>query len=188
MYRIGVDIGGTFTDFVIMREGTGVAMLHKQLTSPNDPSEAVIEGIDSLLGECGLAMSDVSEIVHGTTLVTNALIERRGSSTGMLVTHGMRDILDIARERRYDLFDLRLRFPEPVVKRHRRRQINERIRHDGVVTQALDLDEVRSATQDLVDREGIEALAICFLNSYTNPAHEEQADLLGQHCPLHPRI
>jgi N-methylhydantoinase A len=184
MYRIGVDIGGTFTDFVIIQEGTGVARLHKQLTTPNDPSQAVIEGICSLLDDCALAMGDLSEIVHGTTLVTNALIERRGGPTGMLVTHGMRDILDIARERRYDLFDLRLRFPEPVVKRDRRRQINERISHDGVIMQALDLDEVRFATRDLVDREGIEALAICFLNSYANPAHEKQAEsLLSREFP-----
>jgi len=178
MYRIGVDIGGTFTDFVLMQQGTGVARLHKQLTTPSDPSQAVIEGVVSLLEASALAMADVSEIVHGTTLVTNALIERRGSPTGMLVTQGMRDILDIARERRYDLFDLRLQFPEPVVQRNRRRQINERIRQDGAIAQALDLDEVRAVTRDLVEREGIEALAVCFLNSYANPAHEEAAETL----------
>jgi len=176
MFRIGVDIGGTFTDFVLIEEATGVAKLHKRLTTPSDPSEAVIEGVRSLLEENGVAIADVSGVVHGTTLVTNALIERRGSPTGMLVTRGMGDILEIARERRYDLFDLRLQFPQPVVQRHCRREIDERVRYDGLVTQPLDLDEVRAAAADLVEREAIEALAICFLNSYANPEHELQVE------------
>ena len=114
MYRIGVDIGGTFTDFVLLEDSTGVVQLHKQLTTPEDPSNAVIEGIERLISQNDVDIKNVSRVVHGTTLVTNALIERRGSCTGMLVTKGMMDILDIAQERRYDLFDLRLQFPEPV--------------------------------------------------------------------------
>ena len=180
MYRLGVDIGGTFTDFVLLEHATGVATLHKQLTTPDDPSEAVIEGIDYLLKETGVDISAVSSVVHGTTLVTNALIERRGSPTGMLVTKGMRDVLDIAKERRYDLFDLRLRFPEPVVPRYCRREINERVCSDGKVAAPLDRDEVRAAIDELIVKEKIEALAVCFLNSYANTDHERQVEELIQ--------
>lgn len=184
MYRIGVDIGGTFTDFVLLQDATGAVNLHKQLTTPEDPSLAVIEGIERLLGNTGVGIGEVSRIVHGTTLVTNALIERRGARTGMLVTEGMRDVLDIARERRYDLFDLRLQFPSPMVPRSHRREIAERIRTDGKVSTALDLDQVRAATDDLIAACDIEAIAVCFLNSYANPAHEQLVlDLLASEYP-----
>ena len=114
-YRIGVDIGGTFTDFALFDERTGGMAIHKLLTTPKDPSLAVIEGIGALLEREKVSIADVSDVIHGTTLVTNAVIERKGAVVGMLVTKGFRDVLDIALERRYDLFDLRLRFPPPIV-------------------------------------------------------------------------
>lgn len=175
MHRIAVDIGGTFTDCVLVDEATGAVTLHKLLTTPDDPSDAVLAGVDALLKAGNVDIADISTLVHGTTLVTNALIERKGTRTGMLVTAGMRDILDIGRERRYDLFDLRLAYPQPVVPRSRRREITERIGFDGQPSEQLDADAVIAAVRDLVNNEQIEALAICFLNSYANDSHEQEA-------------
>lgn len=175
MYRIAVDIGGTFTDCVLVDEASGAVTLHKLLTTPSDPSDAVLAGVEALLEAGGADISEVSGLVHGTTLVTNALIERKGTRTGMLVTAGMRDILDIGRERRYDLFDLRLVYPQPVVPRSLRREIAERIGFDGAVSEVLDAGAVIAAARELRDTEKVEAIAICFLNSYANDAHEAEA-------------
>ncbi|SFZ86463.1 N-methylhydantoinase A [Devosia enhydra] len=175
MYRIGIDIGGTFTDCVLVSEATGETRLHKLLTTPADPSDAVLDGVAALLDAGGIGIKDVSTLVHGTTLVTNALIERRGSPTGMLVTSGLRDSLEIARERRYDLFDLRLVFPSPVIRPEARREIAGRLRPDGSEMIGLDEAAIIPAVADLIEKERIEALAICFLNSYANPAHEQRA-------------
>ena len=174
-YRLGVDIGGTFTDFALFDRSGGRIAVHKRLTTPADPSVAVLEGIALLLERERVAMGAVESIAHGTTLVTNSVIERRGAKTGMLVTAGFRDLLDMGFEQRYDLFDLRLRWPDPLVPRRRRREVRERIASDGSVAEALDVEGTRAAVRDLVDAAGIEALAICFLHSYANPAHEEAA-------------
>ena len=173
-YRIGVDIGGTFTDFALFDESDGSMAIHKQLTTPQDPSLSVLEGCRTLLKTHNLAIEDVDAIVHGTTLVTNAVIERKGAVTGMLVSKGFRDVLDIALERRYDLFDLRLRFPDPLVPRQLRAEIDERIRYDGTIERPLDAASTRAAVQQLIDTHKIKALAICYLHSYRNPVHEEQ--------------
>ena len=171
-HRIGVDIGGTFTDFALFDESAAKIAIHKQLTTPDDPSRAVIEGVTEMLRDNRVAISDVDSLAHGTTLVTNSLIERKGAVTGMLVTRDFLDVPDMAREQRYDLFDLRLTFPEPLVPRDRRREITERVGYDGAVSCALDIDEAEAAVRDLVDTTGIKALAICLLHSYANPAHE----------------
>ena len=126
-YRIGVDIGGTFTDFALFDEEGAEMVIHKRLTTPADPSEAVLAGMPALLAQASVAIEAVEAISHGTTLVTNAVIERKGALTGMLVTEGFRDILDMGLEQRYDLFDLRLRFPEPLVPRALRREVAERV-------------------------------------------------------------
>ena len=171
-YRIGVDIGGTFTDFALFDERTGGMAIHKLLTTPKDPSLAVIEGIGALLEREKVSIADVSDVIHGTTLVTNAVIERKGAVVGMLVTKGFRDVLDIALERRYDLFDLRLRFPPPIVPRERRVELDERVMFDGGVRGKLGLDAARKAVRELVRKHDIKALAICLLHSYANPKHE----------------
>ncbi len=172
MHRIGVDIGGTFTDFALFdAEGARMA-IHKQLTTPSDPSAAVLDGVDALLARNGVGIGQVHDIVHGTTLVTNAVIERRGAVTGMLTTAGFRDILDMGYESRYDLYDLRLKFPPPIVPRSLRAEIDERIRADGKVERKLDRASVRAAVARLVEEGGIEALAVCLLHSYVNPVHE----------------
>ena len=141
VYRIGVDIGGTFTDFALFDEATARIAIHKQLTTPDDPSRAVLDGIAALLRDNGVEIAAVESVAHGTTLVTNALIERKGAITGMLVTRNFLDVPDMGREQRYDLFDLRLSFPEPLVPRDRRREISERVGYDGAVALKLDLAE-----------------------------------------------
>ena len=159
-YRIGVDIGGTFTDFALVDDKTGDLLVHKQLTTPLDPSVSVLSGIVAMLQENSIPIEEVSAIAHGTTLVTNAVVERRGSTTGMLVTSGFKDILDIAMERRFDLFDLRLEFADPVIPRRLRAEIDERSLFDGETESKLDETEVEEAVRSLVDKYDIKALAI----------------------------
>ena len=174
-HRLGIDIGGTFTDFALVDDTTGELSVYKQLTTPRDPSESVLTGCATLLDDTRVSIADIATVTHGTTLVTNAVIERRGAITGMLVTRGFRDVLDIAMERRYDLFDLRLRFAEPVVPRALRAEIDERVMFDGTIGTPLDEAEVESAVARLIEEHGIEALAICFLHSYADSSHEETA-------------
>ena len=176
--RLGVDIGGTFTDFALFDPRRGDVALHKCLTTPEAPERAVIEGAQALLAERGESLAALDLLAHGTTLITNATIERRGARTGFLVTRGFADVIDIGREQRYDLFDLRLRFPDPLVPRALRREVAERVLNDGRVEQALDDDAVLSAVAELVRQEGIEALAVGLLHSYAFPAHERRIGAL----------
>jgi N-methylhydantoinase A len=148
--------------------------VHKCLTTPHDPSEAVTEGVKALLTREKVGIDDVSDIVHGTTLVTNAVIERRGAVTGMLATAGFSDILDTGFERRYDLFDLRIKYPPPLVPRRLRIEVDERIRFDGSIECPLDEAAVRAAARRF-EELGVTAVAVCFLHSYANPAHEARA-------------
>ncbi len=172
-HRVGVDIGGTFTDFALFDPDGGRMAVHKLLTTPGDPSVAVLEGIEILLARAGVALADVELVAHGTTLVTNSVIERKGAVTGMLVTQGFRDILNMGLEQRYDLFDLRLVFPDPLVPRRLRHEVVERMRYDGAVDIDLDLDSARAGARALAESgEDVVALAVCFLHSYANPVHE----------------
>jgi N-methylhydantoinase A len=183
MYRVGVDIGGTFTDFALYDARGGKMSVHKRLTTPHDPSQAVTEGIAALLKTDGVAIGDVTEIVHGTTLVTNAVIERRGAVTGMLATAGFSDILDMGFERRYDLFDLRVTYATPLVPRRLRLEVPERVRFDGSVELALDEAAVRGAAKRFQELD-VAAVAVCFLHSYANPAHEQRAaEILRESVP-----
>src|SRR5947208_2709182 len=173
-FRVGLDIGGTFTDFVLYDEARQRISLYKCLTTPRDPSIAALEGLAVLTAEVGTTIADVGEIVHGTTLVTNAIIERRGARLGLLTTKGFRDSLEMGTEQRYDIYDLFLSFPAPLVARRHRLEIGERVDRNGRVVAPLDANEVRAAVRQLVD-EGIEAVAVCFLHSYANPEHEQAA-------------
>ncbi|MEQ1613209.1 MAG: hydantoinase/oxoprolinase family protein, partial [Hyphomicrobiaceae bacterium] len=179
MYRIGVDIGGTFTDFALFDARGGRMAIHKRLTTPTDPSEAVLLGIEALIRDSGIGIAEVEDVVHGTTLVTNAVIERRGAVTGMLVTAGFGDIMDMGFERRYDLFDLRIKYPPPLVPRRLRIEVDERVRHDGGVERVLDEEAVTAAAHQFKEL-GVEAVAICFLHAYANADHEERAAELLQ--------
>jgi N-methylhydantoinase A len=183
-YRIGIDIGGTFTDFCLFDQQNSVARVHKRLTTSDDPSEGVLGGIAALLEEADVAIANVGSITHGTTLVTNAVIERRGAPTAMLVTEGFADVLNIGYERRYDLFDLTIRFPEPVVPRFLRFEVPGRLRSDGTELAPLDLSGLENAIADAIERHKIQAIAVCFLHAYANPAHEKQAVAwLGKRFP-----
>ncbi len=178
--RVAVDIGGTFTDLVLLSGGR-VAGSAKVLTTPADPSEAVEEGVVRLLGQ--VAPEEVAEVVHGTTLVANALIERRGATTALLATRGFPDVLTIRRELRYDLYDLFLEMPEPLVPRRLRFEVGERVLADGSVDAPLDPDEVRRIARRLV-RAGVEAVAVALLHSYRNPEHERAVGrILQQELP-----
>src|ERR1700730_13730749 len=151
VYRVGVDIGGTFTDFALFDPRGRKMSVHKRLTTPHDPSEAVAEGVKALLSRENVPITDVSDIVHGTTLVTNAVIERRGAVTGMLATAGFSDILDMGFERRYDLFDLRVKYPPPLVPRRLRLEVAERVRFDGSIELPLDEAAVSTAARQFRD-------------------------------------
>ena len=146
-YRVGLDIGGTFTDFVLYDGQNRRISLYKCLTTPHDPSAAALEGLIELAAQANLAVKDIGEIVHGTTLVTNAIIERRGARLGLLTTKGFRDSLEMGTEQRYDIYDLFLSFPDPLVPRRHRLEIGERLDRDGRVISALDPDEVRAAVR-----------------------------------------
>ena len=173
-WRVGFDIGGTFTDFVLLDCQHGRIQLHKRLTSSDDPSRSAMLGIEELMELASIQLADVHDIVHGTTLVTNAIIERKGvSRLGLITTLGFRDILEMGTEQRYDIYDLFLRFPEPLVPRDRRIEVPERMDCNGQVVLALNQDAVRAALGRLA-AEGADAVAVCFLHAYRNPAHERQ--------------
>jgi N-methylhydantoinase A len=171
-YRLGCDIGGTFTDFVLVNDDTGEFTINKCLTTPGDPSDAVEQGIRQLLERTPGFMPRIEEIIHGTTLVINAIIERKGAKTGLITTRGFRDVLELGRELRYDAYDIFAEYPLPLVPRSLRHEVSERITVDGRVIRALDEREVRQALGDLLEL-GIESLAVCLINSYENPVHEK---------------
>jgi N-methylhydantoinase A len=170
-YRAGVDIGGTFTDLLLLDEHTGETIIGKILTTPGDPSVAVIQGLQALLAEHHLDPAAISATIHGTTLITNAVIERKGAKTALITTQGFRDALEIGREKRYDIYDIFLENPEPLVPRARRREVAERLDETGRVLVPLNRMEVFDVVKDLL-RDGVQALAVVLLHSFRNPAHE----------------
>jgi N-methylhydantoinase A len=182
-YRVGVDIGGTFTDLVLIDDATGGRAVGKVLTSPEDPSEAVEEGLVELLDREGVAAEELKTIVHGTTLVTNALIERRGVRTALLTTKGFRDAVAIGTEHRYDMYDVFIEKPEPLVPRNLRYGVRERVLDDGSVLLALDEEQVSSIVTELRERE-VRAVAVSFLHGFRNPAHERRVgEILAEEAP-----
>jgi N-methylhydantoinase A len=181
MYRVGVDIGGTFTDLLLV-DDDGRAVIGKTLTTQADPSLAVERELRGAL-EAGGISGGRGILVHGTTLATNALIERKGPPTALLSTAGFRDALEIGREHRFDLYDLNLEFPRPLVPRHLRFDIPERLTADGSVLQALDESQVRRLVAELRDK-GIRAIAVCYLHSFRNPVHERRtAAIIAEVAP-----
>jgi N-methylhydantoinase A len=172
-YRLGCDIGGTFTDFVLVNDQAGRFYVYKCLTTPADPSDAVEQGIQAVLDQIPGKKPDIDEIIHGTTLVINAIIERKGAVTGLITTRGFRDVLELGRELRYDAYDIFAEYPKPLVPRRLRREVGERITSDGRVIQGLDPEEVRRVLSEL-HRAGVESLAVCLINSYRNPVHEKE--------------
>jgi N-methylhydantoinase A len=173
--RVGIDVGGTFTDLVLHDPTRNIVRTGKLLTTPNDPSEAILAGIARILREADLQPQDVHSVIHGTTLITNTIIERTGATVGLLTTDGFRDSIEIGRETRYDLYDLFLETPALLVPRALRIEIPERVAADGRVLKPLDEAAVAAAARHLVESEGVEAIAVAFLHSYHAPAHEKRA-------------
>jgi len=177
--RIGADIGGTFTDVVLEIEDRRESI--KILTTYDAPERALLEGIQTLLARAELRIADVGLIVHGTTLATNALIERKGAKTALLTTAGFRDVLELGTESRFDQYDLTMQSPTPLVPRPLRIGIPERIAADGEALLALDTAAVREAAAMFL-QEGVTSVAIAFLHSYANPAHEREAAAVLAEC------
>ena len=174
--RIAVDIGGTFTDGIAHGAGNQI-WVAKELTTPEDPGIAVSRVIDDLLAAIApdYPNTDVTEVVHGTTLVTNTIIERKGAKTGLLVTAGTKDVLDIAREFRYDLYDLELEIPVPLVEPRLREEVAERLDATGSVVMALDEQSLARAV-DRLERNRVESVAVCLLHAYANPVNERKIE------------
>jgi 5-oxoprolinase (ATP-hydrolysing)/N-methylhydantoinase A len=175
-YRVGLDIGGTFTDLVLAHE-SGNLRWHKVLTTPRAPADGALRGLAELCDSAGIGLEQVGALIHATTLVTNAIIEHTGARTALLTTEGFRDTLEMGKEQRYDIYDLFLKYPEPLVPRRWRIEVRERITRDGDIRVPLDLDEVHGKVARLV-RQGIESIAICFLHAYKNPVHEQAVQRL----------
>ncbi len=173
-YAVGIDIGGTFTDVVLQDARTGGLEVAKILTTTSDPSEGVLAGMRALLSGSRIEPGDIRRVIHGTTLVTNALIERKGARTGLITTRGFRDALEIGREGRYDIYDLRMQLPEPLVERRLRFEADERLNPDGSVRESLDLTSLGRVCEKLAEAE-VEAVGVCFLHAYANPDHEVSA-------------
>jgi N-methylhydantoinase A len=170
-YRLGCDIGGTFTDFVLLNDQTGELTINKCLTTPKDPSDAVEQGIRELEVRVPGFVKKLDEVIHGTTLVINSIIERKGARTGLITTKGFRDVLELGREIRYAPYDIFSEYPKPLVPRQYRLEVNERVRSDGSILKPLDPEEAQQVVRTLVAM-GVESIAVCLINSFENPAHE----------------
>ncbi|MGH7714647.1 MAG: hydantoinase/oxoprolinase family protein, partial [Vulcanimicrobiaceae bacterium] len=182
-YSLGVDIGGTFTDIVIYDRNAGRQFSRKILTTHEDPSEAVIRGLRQIVSEQKIPPVAIERVTHATTLFSNAVIERKGAVTGLITTGGFRDSLEFGRELRYELYDLNIEMPPPLVPRNLRVEVPERIKADGKVKTQLDRDALLDRIQELLGA-GVSSIAIVFLHSYANPSNEiEATNLIKEQFP-----
>ena len=177
MYKIGIDVGGTFTDFVVAEEG-GQPRFFKTQSTPEDPSIGMMTGLQEAAAGYGLSLdqllSDTDLVIHGSTVATNTLVERKGATVGLVTTDGFRDLLEMREGLKEDRYNLRMTPAEPLSARYLRVGVPERIRASGKVERPLDEAALVESLEYLV-QEGAEALAVCFLFSYLNPSHEQQA-------------
>ena len=181
--HIGVDVGGTFTDLVVTVGGGSRTILHKLPSTPDHPDRAIIDGIREVLAAHALDAAGVARLSHGTTVGTNALIQRRGGKVALVTTDGFRDLLEIGRQTRPKVYDIHLDHPKPLVERALRLEVPERRLADGTVHRALDEDRLR-ALAGVIRREGVDCVVVCFLHSYAWPEHEQRAvEILGDALP-----
>jgi N-methylhydantoinase A/oxoprolinase/acetone carboxylase beta subunit len=171
-FQLGVDVGGTFTDLVLWDVAGDVVRTHKELTTPAQPADGIFTGMDRLLEQSGVDASRIGRFVHATTLVANAILERKGARTALVATRGFRDILEIRRELRYDLFEQHLEFPPPLVPRARRLELDERVDASGRVRRAPTAAEI-GAVVDQIAATGATSVAVALMHAYANPVHEE---------------
>ena len=182
-FKLGVDIGGTFTDLVLINLDDETLFDEKVLTTPNDPSLGVISGIKNILEKNNISPKQLSHIIHGTTLVANSIIERRGSNIALITTKGFRDVQEIGTESRYDTYDLFMKMPESLVSREWRLEADERIGPKGEVITPLDKTEIKNLAKKIAESE-IDAVAVSLLHSYLNPDHEREIrDILVKELP-----
>src|SRR3954469_15790901 len=178
MYRIGIDVGGTFTDLVAIDQG-GATALAKVPSTPQDPSLGVLDGLDQLAARLGLdraaLLAQTDRIVHGTTVATNALLERKGARLGLLTTEGHHDVIEMRERLKDDRYNLRMKPPEQLVPRRLRLPVRERIRADGSVDIPLDVASLDAAIA-VLQRENIEAVAVCYLHAWRDPRHEHATE------------
>jgi N-methylhydantoinase A len=174
MYRIGVDVGGTFTDFTLLKEEDGEVRFHKVSSTPSDPSQAILIGAREMLDLFGINPEQAAFVGHGTTVATNLIIERKGAKTALITTRGFRDVLEIGRQTRPHLYDYQIQNPAPLVPRALRFEVSERMLADGSVKEPIHIEELDPIIETLIAQD-VKAVAICFLHSYRNPSHEETA-------------
>ena len=172
--HIGVDVGGTFTDLVVTIDGENRTILHKLPSTPERPDRAIIDGIREVLAARGLAAADVSHLAHGTTVGTNALIQRRGGKVALVTSEGFRDLLEIGRQTRPRVYNIHLDHPKPLVERALRLEVPERRLADGSVHRALDEERLRGLAEVILHEE-VDCVVVCFLHSYAWPEHERRA-------------
>ena len=179
--RLAVDIGGTFTDLALEHDGRRSTI--KVLTTSAAPEQGVMTGVRDILQTSGVAAADIGIVIHGTTLATNAVIERKGARTALLTTEGFRDVIAMGNESRYDQYDLNIVLPEPLVPRHLRLPVPERLDNEGNVLLPLDVAAVR-ALVPVLQRERVESIAVGLLHAFVNPVHERRVrDILAEHLP-----
>jgi len=172
IYKIGVDVGGTFTDVCIFNQVTGDVKVHKLPSTPWDPSEAIGDGISQIMSMNDVLPHDMAYLAHGTTVATNATLERKGCRTGIITTKGFRDLIELARQTRASLYDVQVDKPRPIIFRRYRKEIDERIMYDGNIFKAIDRKEVERVVDEL-KAEGVESYAVCLMHAYKNPVHEK---------------
>ena len=173
MWFIGVDVGGTFTDFHAMNISDGRVFLHKTPSTPNDPSLAIMTGLDALLEKSGIDVGEIVRLAHGTTVATNALIQRRGARVAVITTEGFKDLLEIGRQIRPKMYDLKADNPLPLSERHMRFEIAERVGSKGEVIKPLSTNAISDIIQR-VKASNAEACAVCLLFSFLMPEHEKK--------------
>jgi N-methylhydantoinase A/oxoprolinase/acetone carboxylase beta subunit len=183
MFRVGIDVGGTFTDLVLWNEVSGEIHVAKVLTTHDDQARGMLAALRQVLSRLGPDGLELSNVVQATTLVSNALVERKGAPTGLITTAGFRDVLETRTEKRYDLYDFNARLPDPLVPRWLRLGVLERVNARGEIVTPLDVQAAEAAVRQLL-AAGVEALAVCFLHSYLNPAHERMmGDIIARLAP-----
>src|SRR6185312_8142978 len=179
--RLAVDIGGTFTDLALEHGGKRTTI--KVLTTPAAPEQGVMAGVRTILQASGTQAADIALIIHGTTLATNSIIERKGAHTALITTEGFRDVIAMGNESRYDQYDLNIVLPEPLVPRYLRLPVAERLDNTGKILRPLDEAAVR-AVAPVLRKEGVEAIAVGLLHAFVNPAHEHRiAEILSAELP-----
>lgn len=169
-FRVGIDIGGTFTDIVVQGDDGSIAK-RKVSSTPDDYSQGIVHGLAELVAAAALNRPTIQEIIHGTTVATNSILEHKGALTGLITTKGFRDVLEIRRLRMPELYNLLYQKPVPLVPRYLRREVSERMSAQGAVISTIDHNEVTDIVRKF-EREGVQSIAVCFINSYANPKHE----------------